>query len=140
MRFNWVVLSALGLAAGLLSGCVGTVDGRHRAGVPLVSDQVTSLYERSAADIWTAAKDVLRYNGTIRGEDAVRATLEGSVDNRTVWVRVLVVDQNVSRVTVQARTKGGGGDVKLASEMDKQIALRLATGNLTPAAKPAAKP
>jgi hypothetical protein len=43
------------------------------------------------------------------------------------------VDTKVTRVVVQVRTKAGAPDVALAGEIDKQIALRLATGNLTPA-------
>ena len=38
-----------------------------------------------------------------------------------------LVDANVSQVTVQARTKAGAADVDLAREVDKQIALHLAT-------------
>jgi hypothetical protein len=45
------------------------------------------------------------------------------------------VDQRVTKVTVQVRTKGGVADVALAAEIDKQIAIRLVTGNLTPATK-----
>jgi hypothetical protein len=85
-------------------------------------------------EIWKAAKDVLAFQGKLYSEDVMRSTLEASVNTRTVWVRVDPVDQKSTRVTVQARTKGGGSDIELASEIDKQIAIRLATGNLTPAA------
>jgi hypothetical protein len=76
----------------------------------------------------------LKYNGTLYSEDLLKSTLEGTVNNRTVWVKVEELDPQVTRVTVQTRTKGGTSDVELAGEIDKQIAIRLATGNLTPAA------
>ena len=72
-----------------------------------------------------AAKQVLGFNGKLYGENTVARTLEAKVDASTVWVRVEQVDPKVTRVLVQARSKGGGGDIALASEMDKQIALRL---------------
>jgi hypothetical protein len=42
-------------------------------------------------------------------------------------------------VTVQVRTRNGGTDVELAREIDKEIAIRLATGRLpsSPAPKQA---
>jgi hypothetical protein len=111
-----------------------SVDGRQHAGVPFVKDKLESRYERSPMEIWQAAKDVLSSLGKLYSEDVMRSTLEASVNTRTVWVKVEPADQQTTRVVVQARTKGGGTDLELASEIDKQIALRLATGNLTPAA------
>jgi hypothetical protein len=131
-------LGALALAV-FISGCVTSIDGRQRAGVPFVKDRLESRYERSPMEIWQAAKDVLNFNGKLYSEDVMRSTLEASVNTRTVWVKVEPADQHTTRVVVQARTKGGGTDLELASEIDKQIALRLATGNLTPAT-PARQP
>jgi hypothetical protein len=102
-------------------------------GVPLVTDRVTATYERSPQEIWTAAKDVVAYNGVLTSEDVLKATLEGAVDARKVWIKVEPVDAKVTRVIVQVRSKAGGTDVALAGEIDKQIALRLATANLSPA-------
>jgi len=125
-------LCAFALAL-IVSGCMTSVDGRQHAGVPFVKDRLESRYERSPMEIWQAAKDVLSFNGKLYSEDVMRSTLEASVNTRTVWVKVEPADQQTTRVVVQARTKGGGTDLELASEIDKQIALRLATGNLTPA-------
>jgi hypothetical protein len=47
------------------------------------------------------------------------------VDDRTVWVKVDEIEPAISRIQVQARKKLGRSDVDLASELDKQIALRL---------------
>lgn len=138
MKRKLFVLFVTFVGAAMISGCVGTVDGRHRAGVPLAKDKVIARYERAPKDIWIAAQDVIKYNGVLTNVDQLQATLQGSVDTRTVWVRVDQDDPKYTRVTVQARTKGGLADVALASEIDKQIAIRLATGNLTPATRPPA--
>jgi len=109
------------------------------AGVPFVKDTIEGRYERPVLDVWAAAQDVLNFNGRIYSKDVMKSTLEASVNQRTVWVKVQPVDEKVTKVTVQARSRLGGGDVALASEIDKQIALRLATGNLTPAAQGSSK-
>jgi hypothetical protein len=129
MKHCFVLAAALVLAASVLVGCVSTLDGRHQVGVPFVKDRVEGRYERPVLDCWTAAKDVLNSNGRIYSEDHLKSTLEASVNERTVWVRVEPLDQKVTRVIVQAR---GGGSIDLASEIKSQIAIRLATGNLTP--------
>lgn len=94
-------------------------------GVPLIKDTIESRYERPVDQIFAAAKEVLRFNGTLYGENTISKTLEAKIDTRTVRVAVDEVEPKVSRVRVQARKKGGVGDIYLASEIDKQIALRL---------------
>ena len=132
---KWILLFASSIvAAGLLtSACTPAVDGRMAPGVPFIKDRVEARYEKPVLDVWTAAKDVINYNGRVYSEDVMKSTLEGSVNQKTVWVKVEPMDDKITKVTVQARSKLGGGDIELASELDKQIALRLATGNLTPA-------
>lgn len=111
----------------LLTGCVSTVDGHMKMGVPLVKDKIESRYQRGIPQLIAAAKVVLARNGTLVSDDTINNTVTARVDTRTVWVKVTEVDPHVSGVTVQARTKGGAPDVDLASEIDKQIALHLAT-------------
>ncbi|GIX50517.1 MAG: hypothetical protein KatS3mg132_711 [Limisphaera sp.] len=41
----------LGLAL-VVCGCVGTLDGRHRAGVPFVKDSVEGRYERPVERVY----------------------------------------------------------------------------------------
>jgi len=120
--FRWLAAGCLLTA---LSGCVSTVDGRSRAGLPFSKDTIESRYERPVAQIFEAAKEVLSHNGTLTGENRINNSVEGRVDTRTVWVAVDEVEPKVSRVRVQARKKGGGGDIDLAAEIDKQIALKL---------------
>lgn len=110
-----------------LTGCVSTVDGHMKMGVPLVKDKIESKYPRGIPQLIAAAKAVLARNGTLVSDDTINNTVTARVDTRTVWVKVTEVDPNVSGVIVQARTKGGAPDVDLASEIDKQIALHLAT-------------
>lgn len=113
-----------------VTGCVSTIDGRHEAGNPLVKDKLIRVYERPVMQCWAAAKDVLTANGTIFSEDVMQSTISARVDTRTVRVKVEAIDPKVTRVTVQTRTKMGNSDLDLGGEIDKQIALRLATGQL----------
>lgn len=118
-----------------LTGCVPTVDGRRHVGMPFTKDTIEARYERSPMEIWKVAKEVINYNGQLSSEDVLKSTLEGSVNTRTVWVRVEPLDDRVTRVMVQARTKGGAADLEMAGEIDKQIALKLQAaggGNIIP--------
>ena len=110
------------------TGCQSTPDGRRRAGVPFQKDTIESRYQRSVAQIFAASRQVLELNGTLTGENTINNTLEAKIDNRSVIVKVDEVEPGISRVLVEARKKGGGADIDLAAEVDKQIALKLATG------------
>jgi hypothetical protein len=110
------------------AGCQTDPSGRKRAGIPLVKDTIESRYQRPPAQIFQAARQVLELNGTLTGENTINSTLEAAIDNRRVIVKVDEVEPGVSRVQVEARRKGGAADIDLAAEVDKQIALKLATG------------
>jgi len=118
--FLFVLLAAL-------TGCQSTPDGRSRAGVPFVKDTIESRYQRPPVQIFASARQVLELNGTLVGENTINSTLEAKIDNRHVIVKVDEVEPGVSRVQVEARKKGGAADIDLAAEIDKQIALKLAT-------------
>jgi len=118
-------LATVALAALFATGCYSTKEGRKKVGVPFSKDTIESRYERSAAQLFAAAKETLAFNGTLTGENTIALTLAAKVDERTVWVRVTEIEPAISQIQVQARKKLGGGDVYLASELDKQIALRL---------------
>jgi hypothetical protein len=120
------------LGAGLfVAGCVSTVNDRHTAGVPFIKDSVQGRYERPLDQVFEAAKDVVKFNGALVNESILHSetntvkTVEGKINQRTVWVRVEAVDPKVTAVTVQTRTSGGGSDLDLAHEVEKQIALKL---------------
>ena len=119
-----------------LTGCVGTLDGKHTGAIPFLNDKIESRYERPADQVLAAAKDTLIFNGVLKVENLTGNTLEAKVDTRKVWILVEPLAANMSRVVIQIRKKMGGTDKRLAADLDKQIAVRLATGNLTPATAP----
>lgn len=122
------ILSAILVAGCLLTsatGCYSTVEGKSRVGVPFLKDRITSLYERSPDAVFAAAKEVLAFNGTLTGENTVTSTLTAKIDNATVWVKVQEVEPGVTQIQTQARGKGSGSKVAIASEIDKQVALKL---------------
>lgn len=118
--------------AGLVAGCVETVDGRSTAGVPFVKDRIQGSYERSVPQVVTAARTVLKYNGQLTMDNVVNNTLEATVIhngvgrvNVLVHVEELDAAKPITKVEVEARTRAGVPDVDLAHEIDKQIALQL---------------
>jgi hypothetical protein len=125
MKLKFAQVLAAMLMVAVFTGCYSGADGRNRAGMPFVKDKIESRYERSIDVCFAAAKEVLRFNGTLYGENTITHTLEAKVDTRTVIVSVDEVEPKITRVIVQARTKGKMADIDLAAEIDKQIALRL---------------
>jgi hypothetical protein len=113
------------------TGCVSTVDERKTAGVPFIKDRVEGRYERSVDQVAQAARQVISSNGVLVNETVlynqtnVVKTVEGKVNQRNVWVRIESVDPKITAVTVQTRTSGGGSDIDLAHEIEKQVALKL---------------
>jgi hypothetical protein len=122
---KFFAIATVAAAAVLASGCYSTQEGRKKVGVPFSKDTIESKYERPASQVFAAAKEVLAFNGTLTGENTISLTLAAKVDERGVWVKVDEIEPAITRVQVQARKPGGRGDVDLASELDKQIALRL---------------
>jgi hypothetical protein len=127
MKKNAFALFIAVCLAASFCGCVKTVDGRSQAGMPMATDTKESSYERPVEQIFNAAKDVLKLNGTLVSENTINHSLEAKIDTRTVWIAVEEIEPKVSRVRVQARTKHGRGDIDLASEIDKQIYGKLIT-------------
>ncbi|HNU99297.1 MAG TPA: hypothetical protein PKK20_05110 [Verrucomicrobiota bacterium] len=125
MKTNLSALIAGLCLIALTVGCYHSVDGRNRAGTPFVKDRIESRYERPLDQIFEAAREVLAFNGTLTGENRISNSLEARIDNSKVWVKLDEVEPSICRVMVQARKSGGGGNVALASEIDKQIALQL---------------
>ena len=129
----FAALAGLGLLA---AGCVDTVSGGKTVGVPFIKDKIESRYERPPDQVFAAAKDVIREDGTLINEGTlynqtnsvgnVVKTIQGRVNQRTVWVAIAQEDPKITDVTVQTRTQGGVSDIDLAAQIDKQIALKLA--------------
>lgn len=122
-----ILLGALSSLGVLTSGCYTTVDGSTKAGNPFAIDKIESRYERPVDQVFAAAKDVLAFNGTMTGENTIAKTLSAKVDNNNVWVKVEEVEPGITKVVTQSRGKVGVGRVRIASEIDKQIALQLQT-------------
>ncbi|HTI71876.1 MAG TPA: hypothetical protein VMF06_18005 [Candidatus Limnocylindria bacterium] len=122
-KFAFTLAAALLGVAG--TGCYKTQVGNYNMGVPFSSDTIESRYERPLTEVIAAAKATLIYNGTLTSEDSINHLLSAKIDNRTVWIRADPVEANISRIYVQVRKSSGSGDIHLASELDKQIALRL---------------
>jgi hypothetical protein len=120
-----VLLAATLVAAVAGTGCYRTVEGRSKVGMPFKKDTIEGNYERTVSQVYPAARKVLEYNGTLRRDDNVTRTLEARIDTRYVYVKIVDLEPNLTRVIVQARTKNGGADVDLAAEIEKQIALQL---------------
>lgn len=123
MKKFFLSLAFLSLAV-LITGCVGTVDGRTKGGWPS-KDKIYSRYERNEDQILTAAREVLKRNGQIQSDDSVAHALHAKVNKSDVWVKTSKVDGKISEVIVQAR-HGGMADIDLASEISKQIGIQLA--------------
>ena len=135
MKLKWIFSLSLAVAALALSGCVETPGGgRAPTWTPLAKSRVEGRYDRPPAEIWAATKDVIKHQGTLVSEDVLKNVLEASVDERTVWIKIDEFDTKTTRVIVQAQTKGGVADLEMAGYIKEQIAIRLATGNITPAA------
>jgi len=121
-------------AAMLAAGCVNTVDGRKTAAVPFLKDEVSGRYQRPVQQVYDAAKTVISRNGQIVAETRLYSAtntvqnvlaIEGRVNQRNVWVRVEAVKADLTEITVQARTRGGGRDLELTHELEKEVALEL---------------
>jgi hypothetical protein len=99
--------------------------------MPIGKDTKRSRYQRPVDQVFDAAKAVLSESGVLLywGEDLTKTnvvkTLQGKVNERSVYISVTAVEPNLSELAVQARTPGGGGDVESAAEIDKLIALKL---------------
>jgi hypothetical protein len=112
-------------------GCVSTVNDRTTAGMPFIKDRVEGRYERTPDQIFTATKTVVGKLGTVVNESTLYnptntvRTVQGKVNQRTVWVRIEPLDPKVTAVIVQTRTPGGISDLDLAHEIEKEIALEL---------------
>ena len=133
MKINFfLALISLTLAA---TGCVGTVDGNRAGGLPLMKNKIEARYDRPADELFAAAKDVVAHNGVLLNEgtlfgqtntvNQVARTVTGRVNECRVWIRIEQIEPQITALTVQTLTKGGGSDLDLAAMLDKQIALKL---------------
>lgn len=128
IKFFLTLIAAVIIA----TGCVSNQTGGSNVGVPLLKDSVEGRYERPVAEVYEAAKAVIRGNGVLLNEvtqhsasNSIVLGLEGRVQERKVFMAVSEVDPKVTSVIVQVRTTMGGRDLDLAHELEKQVALKL---------------
>jgi hypothetical protein len=129
-----IIFAALAGAAIFAAGCVQTVSDTHSFSfTPVARDSVAGRYNRPLDQVYKASVAVIQANGVLLREfvphdytNQVRQ-LEGRVSDRKVWVRVEQIDAKLSQVDVEARTKIGRVDMDLVHELEKEIALKLAS-------------
>jgi hypothetical protein len=127
MKTNAFVFLLMAGLAGLVAGCVSTVNNEHQFGIPFIKDDADAVYEASVVTVLQAARDVIKENGTLVKDNSVNNSLQATIKDTTVYIRVDEVDpvKPESHLYVQARTAGGAADSTLAHEVDKRIALKL---------------
>ena len=125
MKKNFPILALVSFVAILSTGCYTSGDGDVKAGMPFKKDKITSRYERPASAVIPAAREAVAMYGALTGDDSVKSVIEAKINQRTVWVKIIEEEPNLTTVITQVRTKMGGTDIELAAEIDKQIALRL---------------
>ena len=124
MTFRLLLLCVASSMAAVSVGCISTPQGKQ-FGVPGIRDTVTSRYERPMDQVLNSAREVLSRTGTLTGDDVVNNAVSAKIDNRSVWVTVAEVEPLVTEVKVRVRSSRGTGDLAMAAEIDKQIALGL---------------
>ncbi len=127
------IFAACAGAAIIATGCVQTVSDTHTFAVSYGRDSVAGRYNRPLTEVYQASVKVISDNGVLVTEhiphdytNEVRS-LEGRVNDRKVFIRVEQIDPKVSQVDVEARTKMGRVDIDLVHELEKDIALELAS-------------
>ena len=120
-------------AAVVATGCVNTVSDTSTFALSFNRDSVAGRYNRSCDEVYQAAYKVIQTDGALVREyishestNSVRS-VEGRVNNHKVWIRVQEIDPKVSQVDAEARTSGGMPDIDLAHQLEKEIALELAS-------------
>lgn len=129
------IFGVLAGAAVLAAGCVSTVSDTSTFTVtPAARDSVAGRYQRPYMDVYNASLVVVKRNGTLIKEYIPHDTtnnvrsLEARVSDRKVWIRVEELEPRLSQVDVQARGTGlGNRDLDVAHELEKEIALELAS-------------
>ncbi len=124
MRIKTLFPLAIASVALLTSGCVNTETGKPVAGEPFTKDTIVSRYEKPVTPLVNATREVLKRNGKLLIDNIANNTFQAKVNQHHVWVRIADLDGKITVVTVQARGPMDG-DVDLAAELSKQIALQL---------------
>jgi hypothetical protein len=132
LRMKTILWMAMAASLLLACGCVNTVNEGKTGGFPWVEDSVESRYpDRTPEEVLEASKAVISKMGVVRSDSNIYGQtnlvkgVEGRVNQRSVYVRIEALNPKLTSVVVQTRTSGGGSDMDLTHEIDKQIALKL---------------
>jgi hypothetical protein len=121
---DFAFLSLLGL--GLLgAGCVATEDGRTKPAAWFGNDEFRSRYDRSMPRVLVAARETLKSHGVLTADNSINHSINARINEREVFVRCREIDQRVTEIVIQVRTKFGSTDLDLARLLDKEIAIQL---------------
>ena len=130
---NKTIFAALAGVALAAAGCVHTVSDTSAFAMTPARDSVAGRYQRPADKVYQSAVNVITRDGVLVREyvphDYTNETrqLEGRVSDRKIYIRVQQLDAQVSQVDVEARTKSGFTDLDLVHQLEKEIALDLAS-------------
>jgi hypothetical protein len=123
MKITFLSAFTLSSVAAVLSGCVDTPDGHTTGGFP-TKDTVISRYERPVQQVTAATSTVLTRDGKMLVDNIVDNTFRARINQCSVWVKVWDIDGKITQTKVQARGSMGG-DIELAAQIDKEIALQV---------------
>jgi hypothetical protein len=124
-NFKPVLAAALSALALFVSGCVSTPDGHSKAGIPFFyKDTLTRQYPRSVEQLVAATRAVFTRNGKLSVDNSVDNTFKAKINEHDVWVKITKVDDKTTQLVIMVRGNFIG-DIDLAHDLDKQIALQL---------------
>jgi hypothetical protein len=115
--------AALSAAALFVSGCVSTPAGGTTFGLPSKGTS-TARYPRTVEQVVTATRIVLSRNGKVSVDNVIDNSYKAKINERDVWVKITKVDDKITQLVIMVRGNLTG-DIDLAHDLDKQIALQL---------------
>jgi hypothetical protein len=132
MKTKLFAILTVSAALTAVTGCYTDPTQHPHAGMPFIKDSVQAKYsQRSVDEVFDAVKAVLSKDGALVSETTRHPSgarvAQGKVNQRDVWVSVEPVEANVTQVTIQARTPGGGSDINLVAQLNLEIGLQLKT-------------
>jgi hypothetical protein len=124
----FAVLAAVALGT---AGCVSNVTQSKPGSPPAYRDRIEASYGQPAAKVFEAAKRAVNSYGNIVREGSLIVgtnevfTLEGSINQSRIWMRIEPAKPPTTTVTIQVRGAVGGTDLELACELKERIAFEL---------------
>lgn len=123
----------LALLAALLGavGCVNTVTKNEQGMKPSYKDRLDANYAKPIDQVFEASKRAVTSFGNVTKEGSVMTgtnqvrVVEGSINERLIYIRLEQVKPKQTAAVVQVRTKLGGTDLKTAKEVVDRIAVEL---------------